>query len=147
MTRRIRQLEEEKLSFKDQVRKLSEQLQLPTTSLQERAAASSAESTAEMAEALRENTVMNTMSSEEMTWMDEPVRYNTAGPAGPFDQAAGTGGCTPRSKNVQRHGGTRRTKELSYNEEAQELPWLTLLAAAFSPNPWSKTDHNISGSV
>ena len=72
-------LVEEHLSFKEQVGGLTEQLQLLTTSSEERGAASSAEICG-MADAHGKNTVISTMSSKEMRLMDEQVRCSTAGP-------------------------------------------------------------------
>ena len=63
-----------------------------------------------MAESHGKNTMMSTMSSEEVRWMDEQVRCSTAGPA--WDHLIEqTGlvlaeiGVTLKSKSVQHHGG------------------------------------------
>ena len=64
---------------------------------------------------------------------------------GSFDQTTGDwcspDRATPRSKNVQHHGGLCCEKELPHNKEAQGATSLTLMPRR------NGTDHSISGSV
>ena len=73
-----RVLEEENLSLKEQVPKLTEQVQLLMTSSQERGAASSAESSAEWQKPAGE-IAMSTLNPDEMSWIEKQVTHSTEG--------------------------------------------------------------------
>ena len=104
-----------------------------------------------MVDALGENTVTNTMSPETLSWMDEQLRYNTAGPA--RDHLINKKGMVLakighiEEQECAASRGKPQEKELPYNWEAQAAPWLTLLAGAFSQSHWSVIDHSISVSA
>ena len=75
------EVEEETLSLKEQVRKLTEKVQLLMTSSQERGGGELNRELCGLADAHGKNTMMSTMSSDEMSWMDEQVLHSTASPA------------------------------------------------------------------
>ena len=85
-------------------------------------------------EASGKNTVMSTMISEEMSWMDEQLRYGTTGHA--WDLLIN---CSLKKRHAQEQEcaaswSNSQEQALRHHSEAQGASWLTLLARAFSPS-------------